>query len=192
MTTPWNIKPLWQGEAVAVLAGGPSMNAAVAAELRKHRCIVVNHAHLRAPWADMLVVLDLNLPLWAAASAFAGMRVCGVSSDLVDALYVGPMYERVAMGTNHNIEIHNSGLAAIRIAAAMGAKSIILAGFDPELAPGRYAGLAQGLAALIAELRGRGIVVERHVAGTGCAPAPERSAAVEKSIARARRRGRVA
>jgi hypothetical protein len=168
MTTPWTIKPIWKGETVAVLASGPSMSQTVADEMRQHKCIAVNHTHRFAPWADMLVVMDLNLDIFAEARHFAGMKVCGVASDAVDALYAGPMHERVLMGTNHVIGIRNSGLAAIRIAAAMGAAKIVLAGFDPDLAlTGKYIGLAQGLTALIAELSARGIVVEQCISGSG-------------------------
>lgn len=171
MTTAWKIEPDWLGETVAVLASGPSMSKQVAEQLRQYKCIVVNHTHKLAPWADMLVALDLNLPLWADASDFAGIRVCGVQSDKVDALYVGPMYERVQLSPMHNIEILNSGLAAIRIAERMGASTIILAGFDPELNREKYPGLVEGLTALIKELAARGIIVERY---TAAAPATGR------------------
>ena len=93
----------------------------------------------------------------------------------------------------HTIEARNSGLAAIRIAAAMGAVRIILAGFDPDAdgyfdghpAPSRrrHPWLATGLAAIINELRVRGIVVER------LAPQPQAATIVTSKPAR-RRRGK--
>lgn len=173
MTTPWKIETIWRGQTVAVLGSGPSMTEQAVAELRKYRCIAVNHQYLRAPWADMMVALDLNLPLWFGARNFGGMKVCGVSSDKVDALYVGAMHERVVLGQLHRIEIMSSGLAAIRIAAAMGAARIILSGFDPERAPaGKYIGHAEALAALIKELGAKGIVVERHAPATADRPSP--------------------
>ncbi len=193
MTTPWIIKPIWNGETVAVLASGPSLTPAAADQLRQHKCIAVNHSHRLAPWADMLVCLDLNMPLWTAARDFAGMKVSGSPSDAVDALYAGQMFERIALGPSHTIEARNSGLAAIRIAAAMGAVRIILAGFDPDAdgyfdghpAPSRrrHPWLATGLAAIINELRVRGIVVER------LAPQPQAATIVTSKPAR-RRRGK--
>ncbi len=186
MTTPWKIAPAWAGATVAVLASGPSMSRAVADDLRRHRCIAVNHEHRRAPWADMMVAMDLNLPLWHAARHFAGMKLCGVASDAIDALYVGSMHERVRLSPVHVIEINNSGLAAIRIAAAMGAARIILAGFDPDRAPaGKYVGLAQGLAALVKELTERGIAVERYAP---LPPLPSVAGPGAKQPARARRK----
>lgn len=193
MTTPWIIKPTWKGETVAVLASGPSLTPAAAEQLRQHKCIAVNHSHRLAPWADMLVCLDLNLPLWADARGFTGMRVSGIASDDVDALYAGSMFERITLGPMHVIEARNSGLAAIRIAAAMGAAKIILAGFDPDAdgyfdghpAPSRrrHPWLAVGLTAIINELRARGIIVERF------APLP-RAAIVVTSKPALRRRGK--
>lgn len=184
MTIPWKITPIWGGLTVAVLASGPSMNQAVADQLRKHKCIVVNHTYRLAPWADMMVALDANLPLWDGAKDFRGMRVCGVDCDKIDALYAGQMHERVKLGPVHTIEILNSGLAAIRIAAAMGVGRIILAGFDPDRAPtGKYVGLAQGLDALIAELRASGVSVERFVPAADVPP----GAALKAKPVRARR-----
>jgi hypothetical protein len=176
MTTPWQPNNEWAGATVAVLASGPSMNADVAEALREHRTIVVNLEHNLAPWADMLVALDGN---WAQPyREFAGLRVTGVADDGLDALYVGPMWERVRLSPSHEIEFRNSGLAAIRIAAGMGASRIILAGFEPEARSHfyddeevEYVGLAEGIAALTTELQARGIAVERFALPAEVAPA---------------------
>ncbi len=169
MTTLWKPTRDWEGATVAVLGSAASMNAEVAESLRAHRCIAVNHTHVLAPWADMLVALDGAWP--QAFRDFAGMRVTGIADDSLDALYPGPMYERVTLAPNWQVEIHNSGLAAIRIAAAMGAARIILAGFNPaagghwyyddEVDIGDYQGVDRGLLAIVAELTAQGIVVER-------------------------------
>lgn len=200
MTTPWTITPDWAGETVAVLASGPSMNRATADDLKQFRRIAVNHTFQLAPDADMLVALDLDSKLWAAAKNFSGLRVCGVSSDDIDALYAGQMYQRVEMGPCDVIELHNSGLAAIRIAAAMGAARIVLAGFDPDV-PGHFAGrpeatpgqpqhaaLSVGLRALISELRAAGVVVDRYQPATPPAPSSGTPAAVPPPAAQGRRR----
>jgi len=172
MTTTWKITPDWQGQTVAVLASGPNMSQEVADALREHRRIVVNYTHRLAPDADMLVAMDGNWP--QEFRDFAGLRVTGVLDDDLDALYIGPRWERVQMEAGRQIEVHNSGLTAIRVAAAMGASRIILAGFAPDT-PGHwydnqqdaYTGVAQGLAAIEAELTARGVKVERFVMGDG-------------------------
>lgn len=171
MTTPWQITPDWQGETVAVLASGPNMSAEVAEALRPYRTIAVNFAHRVAPWADMLVALDGTWP--QELHDFAGLRVTGIEDADTDALYAGQWWQTVSLAPGHTVEIRNSGLAAIRIAAALGASRIILSGFDPEqprhfyddeVDTGEYVGLETGIAALTGELAARGIVVERYTA----------------------------
>ncbi|MES2787673.1 MAG: hypothetical protein V4684_19560 [Pseudomonadota bacterium] len=180
MTTPWKAQRAWSGETVAVLASGPSLTREVADELACFKRIAVNYSFVLAPEADMLVALDLNTQMWADAQGFIGLRVCGVDDPALDALYAGPCYERISIAPGHVIETRNSGLAAIRIAAEMGAARIVLAGFDPGVAahfmgrphveeepdPARYPGLAEGLDAIVSELRKSGIDVIFHTKKT--------------------------
>lgn len=159
MTTPFTITPIWPGETVAIIGNGPAMTAELAESVRAHRTIAVNRAVVMAPWADMLVSIDGNWP--AGASDYAGMRIVGIESD-VDALYVHMPHEVVTMGPAHIIHIRNNALSAIRIAADAGAAKILLLGFDTDAYEvlHSFPGLTIGLAALIAELRERGIAVE--------------------------------
>lgn len=166
MTTPWKITPIWAGETVAILGAGPDMTAELAETARGHKTIAVNRAVRFAPWADMFVALDPHHPFWeeAAGLGFKGLRVCGVECDL-DALYAGMFYETVAI-PGGSIQIRNNAMAAVRIAALLGAAKIILLGFDPERyeevhAHTGFTGLVAGLEQIIAELRAAGIVVER-------------------------------
>lgn len=176
MTTPWKV-PMWQGQTVAVLASGPSMTQELADSVKHLPRIAVRRAVRLAPDADMVLALDgpPNEGFWPEleASGFAGIRVCGVECDL-DAMYLNIPHERITLGPGHVIESRNNGLAAIRVAAMAGAAKILLLGFDPErnghfyddlTDPGYagewYPGLTAGLAALIMELRGKGIEVER-------------------------------
>lgn len=166
MTTPWTIPAdLWAGETVAILGAGPDMTAELAATARGHKTIAVNRAVKFAPWADMFVALDPHHPFWEAAADFSGLRVCGVECE-IDALYAGMFYETVRLGEGHTLQIRNNALAAIRIAALAGAAKILLLGFDPERyeevhAHTGFHGLKQGLEQISAELRARGIGVER-------------------------------
>ena len=168
MTIPWTIPAdLWTGETVAILGAGPDMTAELAETARGHKTIAVNRAVKFAPWADMFVALDPHHPFFEEADKldFKGMRICGVECA-IDALYPGMLYETVQIAEGHTIEIRNNALAAIRIAARAGAAKIILLGFDPERyeevhAHTGFFGLVQGLAQIIAELRGKGIEIER-------------------------------
>lgn len=181
MTTRW-IPPSWTGETVAILATGPSMTQALADSLRKHRTIAVNHAFRLAPWADALMALDGGFYL-DEFKTFAGIRLCGCEDEAIDAFYVGKMWERVPIGVNHEIEMRNSGAAAIRCAALTGCSRILLAGFNPETsahfpeaadaderpADEPYPYLAECLAHVIREVRAQGIEVE-YVAGAPVEP----------------------
>lgn len=177
MTTPY-IKPDWTGKTVAILGGGPSMSQSVADDLKQHDVrVVVNDAHVLAPDADMLVALDGVWP--EGYGTFAGRRVTGVHDGHEAAMYAGPMYERIVLAPCHIVEVRNSGLAAIRLAADAGAARIVLAGFEPDTgahwggstttgldASAPYPGhLTEGLAALRAELAARepAVLIEDYV-----------------------------
>jgi hypothetical protein len=175
MTTQWTIPQMWAGQTVAALASGASLTQEAADSVKHLPRIAVRRAFRLAPDADMLIALDgpPNHDFWDESRDFAGIRICGVECDGLDARYVNIPHERVALGPSHVIEIRNNGLAAIRVAAMAGAAKIVLIGFDP--APyahfydcvdpdwDQYPGLAAGLAQLIAELGAQGIAVERYV-----------------------------
>lgn len=172
MTKLWKPFPIWAGETVAVLASGTTMSQDVADDLSRHRTIAVNDASRLAPWADALVALDGNWP--PEYRDFAGMRVTGVADATLDAFYVGHQWQAVRLAPNHVIEIRNSGLYAVRLAAELGAARIILAGFDPETRrqwyddeadTGEYVGLRAALDALTAELIAKGVLVETYDEG---------------------------
>lgn len=171
MTTAWTIpNDMWAGETVAVLAPGPGLTEDLAERFRRVKTIAVRRAFEVAPWADMLVSLDgpsgsLDDEFWDDAADFAGMKVCGLECD-VDALYPGMMYETVSMGPGYALEVRNNGLAAIRLAANLGAAKILLVNFDPDRYERQhegtgFSGLTEGFAGLIAQLRAQGIEVER-------------------------------
>jgi len=166
MTTAWQIPAdLWKGETVAILGAGPDMTAELASSAKGFKTIAVNRAVKFAPWATAFVALDPRHPFYADPGDFKGMRICGVECEL-DALYAGMFYETVQIAPGHTIEIRNNALAAIRIAAMAGAAKIILLGFDCAAYEAAHAhtgfyGLTQGLEQITAELRAKGIEVER-------------------------------
>ncbi len=163
MTTPYSIPRMWDGETIAILGNGPTLQAELAAGARPGRAIAANRAVAHAPWADMLVSIDGNWP--AEAEHFEGMRVVGIESDL-DALYVHLPHEVVTLGPGHVIHMRNNLLSAMRMAAAAGAAKIVLYGVDPERYEDihSFPGVAIGLAALTAELQAAGVQVEHFAA----------------------------
>ena len=169
MTTPWIVPRMWEGETVAVLASGPSMDQALADSVKQHRRICARRSFRFAPDADMLISLDgpADAEFWRESRDFGGMRICGFECD-EDAWHLHLPHERITLGEGHVVELRNNGLAAIRVAAMTGAASILLLGFDRGLYEKRennvaigLIGLEEGLDALIAELRARGIEIER-------------------------------
>jgi len=105
----------------AVLATGPSMSQEVADYVKgKCRVIAVSDAYRLAPWADALCSQDGVW--WEAhpeAKQFAGRRFSTHKLDWVEHILPGV----VRHGTN-------SGLLGMEVARLMGAKRILLLGFD--------------------------------------------------------------
>ena len=171
MTTPWIVPRMWEGETVAVLASGPSMDQALADSVKQHRRICARRSFRFAPDADMLISLDgpADAEFWRESRDFGGLRIVGFDYDAEpDVMVLNLPHERITLGEGHVVEIRNNGLAAIRVAAMTGAASILLLGFDRGLYEKRennvaigLIGLEEGLDALIAELRARGIEIER-------------------------------
>lgn len=164
MTQRIDLTGIWKGETVAILGAGPDMTEELAQKSYQYKTIAVNRAIKFAPNADMFVALDPHHPFWEDAKDFKGIKICGIECDY-DAYYVGMFYEKVMIGDSF-IEIRNNALAAIRIAEIVGAKKIILLGFDPERyeeihAHTGFRGLKEGLEQITSELCGKGIEVER-------------------------------
>lgn len=104
-----------------VLATGPSMSQAIADQVRgKCRVLAVSNAYALAPWAEALVSHDRAW--WRAhpdAFDFAGEKYC--KFELHGTKTFCPL--EMPMGCN-------SGLMAMYVARHLGAKKILLCGFD--------------------------------------------------------------
>lgn len=174
----WPIPKLFAGQSVAIIAGGPSATPTAIESVLHYPRIAVRNAYRFALDADVLLSLDADAPWFAEAgrAGASGLWLTGnpEGADEPYSHYIGLRYERFRVDANTEKEVRNSGLAAIRVAAEMGAARILLAGFDPDVAgyadgytPGvqqagrPYGDMAIALAAIIAELRAKGIEVER-------------------------------
>ncbi len=179
MTTPWNITREWEGKTVAVFGSGPSLTQAVVERLESEvdHAIVVNYAYRMVPLADMLVAIDsLHKEFWEEVKDVPMRKVTALICD-VDALYCGHRWEEVQLAPGHRIHVLNSGLLAFRLAYVMGAAKIVLVGFSPdkfehfaghppveyheESITEPYPGVKAALESMIAEMRGKGIEIER-------------------------------
>jgi hypothetical protein len=106
----------------AILATGPSMSLDIARSVMgKCSVLAVSDAFRLAPWADGLVSQDAAW--WREhpdALQFPGRRFSGAQVDGVEKV---PYEGAVAHGSN-------SGLLACHVAVKLGARKILLCGFD--------------------------------------------------------------
>lgn len=149
----WKTEKIWAGETVAVLGGGASMSMEAAQQVRgKANVIAVNnqgivHTDARgtvwpaaAPWADILYAAD---NIWwyhnqEEAAKFKGVRV-SIEPTSHNA-QVNPVQDVMVMGhggpwgfddrPDYIRSGFNSGYQAVHLAATLGAKRILLLGFD--------------------------------------------------------------
>jgi hypothetical protein len=132
---------LWDGETVACLATGPSLNQADCDYLRgRVRVIAINDAHRLAPWADVLYSSDRRWwPHHKGVPAFEGSKY-GVGSGQGKANpFTGYPEIHVLKNTGYSgLETapnglrtgRNSGYAAINLAVHFGAARILLLGYN--------------------------------------------------------------
>ena len=138
----WPAPRLWPGETVACLGGGPSLTQADVDRLRgRARVIAINDAWRLATWADVLYGCDWRWWLkHRGVPGFAGLKVSLSNSHghLVD-------YPEIRLLENTGVdglEVRASGLRtgrnggyqAINLAVHLGARRILLLGYDMRAA----------------------------------------------------------
>jgi len=106
-----------------------------------NRSIALNDAYLRAPHADILYFCDLHwwqVNEWQVRNAFFGKWIVtleNVISGVRRLRNTGPIgLETDPCGVRHG---SNSGYQAINLAYHLGAKEIVLVGFDMQTVNGR-------------------------------------------------------
>ena len=142
----WCIIPLWRGETVTIIAGGPSLTQEQVDMVRgKTRIIAVNDAYRLTPWADILYGCDVKWWEWhKGVPDFKGIKA-GLRWDAIKGKFHGgwtadifPDVRSLASTGANGLEIapnslrtgSNSGYQAINLAVHMGAKRILLLGYD--------------------------------------------------------------
>ena len=135
--SPWRVPLEWEGQTAVVIGGGPSLTAEAVAFVRdKAKVIAVNDAYRLAPWAHVLYACDLKWWTWhPEAVAFAGLKV--THSKIAAQDFAGLRWmpcDSRAPGLSTNAEkLHcgkNSGYQAVNLAYLLGARRIVLLGFD--------------------------------------------------------------
>ena len=180
----WRVQPEWRGETVAIVGGGPSLSADDVRQAQqangRQRFIVINNAVELAPWADLLYFCDARWYEWhrERVQAFRGVRVTLENLPLQKELDVrclrdygvhgfAPKADGVTNG-------RNGGYQALHLAAWLGAKRVLLLGFDMKpkgnrlhwhaehpvaTPPSVFAGWLKAFATLAPHLKARGVEV---------------------------------
>ena len=198
--TPWLVPELWPGSTMVCIAGGPSLTAAdVAAVQGRAPCIVVNDGYRLAPWADVLYFCDSRWWEWHRArpeyKAFAGIKV--TMAENVAKAEPGVHWVKNGGGSGlakKRDELatgSNGGYQAIGLAVHLGAKRIVLLGYDMRLGVkgeqhwfGKHPGfeltaknveaLASRFPEIVAPLKDRGIEVLNATPGSALDCFPRR------------------
>lgn len=143
----------WEGQAVAIIGGGPSVTRQHVEMVRGLRVVAVNAAYLWAPWADILYAADSHF--WAFHAAGVDMPVLGLTAAAARARFASFEGERCTIqGSGNNVvdpAVHilrrrdgwglstdtgvladgrNSGFHALNLAILAGAARVLLLGFD--------------------------------------------------------------
>ncbi len=152
----WSAPPVWQGETIVCAGCGPSLTVEQLEECRETaRIIVINDAYKLAPMADVLYACDARWWAWnEGAPQFFGIRV-GLGWDGVEGkLYPQWKNERESFNSvsilastgQTGLETEdrrglrngsNSGYQAINLAIHLGAKRIVLIGYDMKKVNGK-------------------------------------------------------
>ena len=134
----WPLQPIWQGEDVFVLGGGPSVNAFPMSRLERPKVVGCNNAYLFGESiVDVLVFGDTK---WydhhkekLAFKSFSNPKITNHKKlknepGLIWAPREQHGFHRHALGWNGN-----TGSAAINVALLLGAGRVLLVGFDMRL-----------------------------------------------------------
>lgn len=135
------IPRVWEGQTVVVAGSGPSLTKSdLDFVCGRAPVIVVNRTYQIAPWADVLFAADL--PFWRVyRPEFSGWMVS--TSIIPPWVFPGVTHiKSVTLWEGLSLDPHfvadgASGFMAINLAVLMGAKTILLLGFDGKRAEGK-------------------------------------------------------
>lgn len=134
----WTVPRLWEGATAFVIGGGPSVSTVDFSLIEKKHVIGVNNAFELGPFVDVCFFGDCQwiFPNWNRLRKFGGLIVTNCPRE--------PQHEgvlRVNRSNNKGLETRpthlawnkSSGASAINLAVHLGAKRIVLIGFDMKV-----------------------------------------------------------
>lgn len=131
----FKVTPIWKDETVFIIGGGPSLLGFNWTSLAGKKTLAVNKAILSYPQANALYWTDTRFYFWYQQEVdnFNGLKFAirhkeGYKDDIKilnkgSAIGLSTINDTICHG-------HNSGYAAINLAYLLGAKRIILLGYD--------------------------------------------------------------
>lgn len=130
--------PDWVGDTCIIVAGGPTAKEQPYHLIRpEHRVIVINNAHQLVPGADILFACDLAWwRRYGATLTFKGLRLstdkhaCKLPYGVQQVNLDRPSDKMNLVKFNTVGWGGNSGFQALNLAVQMGAKKIVLVGYD--------------------------------------------------------------
>ena len=137
-----NIFPMWKGQTVFCIAGGASLTKQQVKYSKGYRTIAINDAYKLAPHADILYACDAQWWRWHnGCPEFKGYKLQHDVAEKDDTSAMATPYPGIdiilsngltgfSSRTNRIRTGGNSGYQAIHIAMHLGAKQIILLGYD--------------------------------------------------------------
>lgn len=148
--TNWIVQNIWEGQTAVIFASGPSLTKNQIDIVRSKQCktIAINRTIASAPWVDVHYFCDYKFYNWmkfspdyddvrAAYSSFNGIAVTIAQQET----HAKKLLRGHQFGLSENPEYlctgGNSGYQAINLAFLLGAKTIILLGYDQQAVNGR-------------------------------------------------------
>lgn len=130
----WKVPRMWEGQTVAVLASGESMNASIAEQLLgKVQVITINNTFQLAPWADLIYAADAR---WWDVHRKEVLKKDGLKVSISETQYseVLKLHNSGPVGFDPNPANlrtgSHSGYQAVHLAIHTGASRILLCGYD--------------------------------------------------------------
>lgn len=136
---PFSVPELWPGCTVYIIGGGPSLSQMNLELIHSKRVIGVNQAFRLGPWIDVLYFGDCNFydqNIRKGLQDYAGLMISSCQRIPEQGW---PGVHRVKRSKPYGINVdkrnaiswnNNSGASAINIAYWLGAKRVVLLGFD--------------------------------------------------------------
>jgi hypothetical protein len=144
----WSPEPLFKGETIFCLGGGPSLTAEICARVRGRRSIAVNSSAVLAPWASVLFFTDSGWyePRRELVANWPGLVVSmsrTAKRELPDKVkrVQGQGDPQALPGFSRGPHVvqqgRSSGHTAVSLAIALGASRVVLLGYDMRFVEGR-------------------------------------------------------